>query len=191
MMKRYWLPIVLVVTMIVAQFSYRLITKGTKENRQEVFQVEEVKLMDMKKSELDFSPIMSAMFYSNIVDGNFPMSFDFSYLSSTPINSSVPMYAGVECGKFRLTCPLQLPEPEVKDNLYVYRFSFHFNLCDLISNNKLDEMAVLDYAKTLLAVFPKENVFVGDASELELFLKGNWKNASFTVNSLHDALPIY
>ncbi len=173
-MKRgyVWLIVGLCLMLAVGLFAWFNMDGVKQEQRFSVVETSELQIMDIEKGKLDFSPIVSAILYSNLKDGHLPVSFTLEVVALEP---SLPdsLYAGFVHKNVRLMALTTQQSVENRGDFYVFTCRFGYDASALLS--QMEEMEVLEFLKSLPNVVPPQKVFVGSKDQAESFEKEGWK----------------
>lgn len=164
-MKRWgiWLLSLLLIGVVFYAFVYyKPIAKS--ENNWTLYHADDVCLMSLPIRNIDYSPILTAVFLTRLREGNLPLTFNFSVMSAEEILPSDTLLCVLKHQSKVLESPLSEIKVTPKDGNYLYVGKFEYDISDLLAT--MDEMEILEWMKTF-PVAPESIVqYVGTKKEL-------------------------
>lgn len=166
-MKR-WALLLLFLLLAVAFFAfihYKPMAK--QENHWSLFRTDEVCFLSIPIQNIDYSPILSAVFLTHLQDNDLDLTFNFSVINARQIQNDDSIYCVLEYKGLELESVIgQLQCSEVDEN-YLYSGKYTYNIAKLLSQKS--ELELLEWMK----MFPTEVTplikFVGTQSELKVY----------------------
>lgn len=197
-MKKFVIPIVLllVAAFMVGFFALYHKEEIIPEEKFTVVRVDELRILDMPKSQIDFSPIVSAILYTHLKDHDLHLTLPVSVLSTRLLTTSDSLFCGFDYNGHKIynqlnfdnlkehagEGSLSVGEYTKQKNAYLYCLQLDYDLATLLSN--MDEMEVLDYVASMTSILNVKDVFLGkNGDPLNSFLQGTWKNVPLNTNS--------
>ncbi len=146
-MKKLIIPIVVVLACVVGYFAYSHQDDIIQSDNCTMYHAEDLRLMDLPKDKIDFSPVLSAFFYVRLREGNMPMTFSMSILRTNPLSETDSLSCRIDYKGVKLRVPLEIVKEETQKDGYLYTTQFYYNLSNLLKERGEDE--VMEWMKSL------------------------------------------
>ncbi|MBO7635003.1 MAG: hypothetical protein J6S89_00315 [Paludibacteraceae bacterium] len=197
-MKKIIIPVILILiaAIVVGFFSLYHEEEIVQEERYSVVQVGEMRVMDIPKSKIDFSPIVSAILYTHLRDHDLTLSFPVTIQSTREFFPTDSLYCGFEYKDKKIynrldlnnlteqveNGPLKVGEFSKRKNVYMYCLQLDFDLSSLLSD--MDEMDVLSYVASIPSPMKEKEFFLGKGTDaFNSFIQGTWKNVPMNIGT--------
>ena len=133
------------------------------ENNWTLYRADDVCLMSLPIQNIDYSPILSAVFLTRLREHDLPLSFKFSVMSAEELLPSDSIICVLNHYGMEMKSSLNDLQATPMDGNFLYEGKFEYNLSFLLDN--MDEMEILELMKTFPASPENLIKFVGTPSE--------------------------
>ena len=175
MKKNGFTYVVLLVAILlgIAYFAWKNIDTLKSEATIKVVETEELRIMDVEKSKIDFSPLISAILYSHLAEGDLPLTLSFKTVCPSNFLWPDTLWGGFEHAGVRFVAPLGIDvEKQTEDEMWCNMTM----LCEITElYSEMEVVAIIEFLKNMPCTIRRENVFIGDSGKKEIFLKEGWK----------------
>lgn len=163
-MKRWGIFLLGLLLLGVAFFAFVYYKPMAKhENNWTLYRADDVCLMSLPIQNIDYSPILSAVFLTHLREHDLPLTFNFSVMSAEKLFPSDSIVCVLNHSGVEMSSVLSDLQMNPMDGNFLYEGNFKYNLSDLLV--KMDEMEILELMKTFPASPESIIKFVGTKKE--------------------------
>lgn len=168
-----WIVLLLVVLLGVAYFAWKNIDTLKSEAAATVVETSELRVMDLEKSKIDFSPLVSAILYSHISEEDLPLTLSFKTICPPDFLSADTLWAGFEHAGVRLVAPVGTTVLNETEESLLCEMTMIYEISGL--KQQMSDMEIMEFLKSLPNHIRKENVFLGDSEKRNIFKEKGWQ----------------
>jgi hypothetical protein len=168
-----WVVLLLVVLLGVVYFAWKNIDTLKSEISATVVETSELRVMDLEKSKIDFSPLVSAILYSHISEEDLPLTLSFKTICPPDFLGADTLWAGFEHAGVRLVAPVGTTILNETGESLLCEMTMIYEVSEL--KQQMSDMEIMEFLKSMPNHIRKENVFLGSSDKKEVFEEKGWQ----------------